>query len=234
MKPGTTWMALLLALGTALALPARAQEPSAAERVASLKAILAASQVVLRQYEWVETSVVSVKGDEKSKMLQRCYYGADGQVQKVPLAATAPEPEKRGVRGRIAEKKKEELTGTMLEAVTLVRQYVPPDQERLQAAKDAGKVTLQLLEPGKRLCLTFSDYLKAGDSLALDVDLTSNRPLAATVKSTLDTEKEPVGLTVTFGTLDNGTTYASGAVLEAKGKSLTVTVQNSGYRKAAP
>jgi hypothetical protein len=232
MKTGFGWVASVVAVGVVLALPASAQEPSAAERVASLKAILAASQVVLRQYEWVETSVVSVKGDEKSKMLQRCYYGADGKLQKVPLAATAPEPAKRGVRGRIAEKKKEELTGTMRDAVDLVRQYVPPDQERLQAAKDAGKVALQLLEPGKRIRLTFSDYLKAGDSFALDVDLTTNRPLAATVKSYLDTAKEPVGLTMTFGTLDDGTTYASGAVLDAKGAGLAVTLQNAGYRKA--
>jgi hypothetical protein len=86
--------------------------------------------------------------------------------------------------------------------------------------------------PGQRARLTFADYLKAGDSLALDVDLGSNRPLEAKVSSYLDSQKEPVTLDVRFSTLDNNATYASTIVLEAKAKNLTVNVQNSGYRKA--
>ncbi|MCJ7482367.1 MAG: hypothetical protein MUO31_05315, partial [Thermodesulfovibrionales bacterium] len=138
---------------------------------------------------------------------------------------------KRGLRGLIAESKKEELTDYMKEAVSLVRQYIPPDPSRIQAAKDAGKVALQLLEPGKRVRLTFMDYLKSGDSLALDVDLTNNHPLAANVNSYLDSDKEPVTLAITFSTLNDGTTYVSRSVLDAKGKQLNVTVENSGYRK---
>ena len=62
-----------------------AQQPTAQERVAALKASLAASQAILKQYEWVETTVVSLKGEEKSRLLNRCYHGADGKVQKVPV-----------------------------------------------------------------------------------------------------------------------------------------------------
>jgi hypothetical protein len=40
-----------------------------------------------------------------------------------------------------------------------------------------------------------------------------------------------VTLSITFGTLNDGTTYASGVVLNVTGKQLKVTVQNSGYRK---
>jgi hypothetical protein len=87
------------------------------------------------------------------------------------------------------------------------------------------------MEPGKRVRLTFMDYLKSGDSLALDVDLTNNHPLAANVKSYLDSDKEPVTLAITFSTLNDGTTYVSKSVLDAKGKQLNVTVENSGYRK---
>jgi hypothetical protein len=35
---------------------AQAQQPSIPERVAALKATMAASQIVLRQYEWIETT----------------------------------------------------------------------------------------------------------------------------------------------------------------------------------
>ena len=217
-----------------LTLPVSAQQPTVAERVASLKATLMASQKILRQYQWIETTVVSVKGDEKSRKQEQCYYGADGKLQKVLLNQSAPQAKKRGLRGLIAKKKKQELTDYMKEAVALVRQYVPPDQARLQAAKDAGYVTIQPIDPGKVVRLTFSNYVKRGDSLSLDVDLTNNRPLSAKVSSRLDSDQAPVTLTVTFGTLDDGTTYVSGTVLNAPGKKLNVTVQNSGYRKATP
>ena len=206
-------------------------QSTAAERISALKANLASSQATLRQYEWIETTTVAVKGDEKSRQQERCFYGADGKLTKVALTQPAPAQKARGLRGRIAEKKKEELTDYMKEAIALVKHYVPPDQTRIQAAKDAGRVSLQPAPGGGQAKLTFSDYFKAGDSFALDLDLSSNRPLSASVKTFLDSQKEPVTLQVTFGALNDGTTYPSEAVLEAQGKNLKVTVQNSGYRK---
>ena len=154
----TTFTALLLNGGIGIA-----QQPSVPERVAALKATMEASKIILKQYEWIETTVVSLKGEEKSRKQERCYYGADGGVTKVPVGI-APEPEKkrRGLRGRIAENKKEELTDYMKSAVALVKTYVPPNPAKIQAAKDAGKVTLEVLEPGKRVRLNFRDYEKAG------------------------------------------------------------------------
>jgi hypothetical protein len=218
--------AALLILPVSLAL---AQQPSVQERVVALKASLAASQAILKPYEWVETTVISLKGEEKSRQLNRCYHGADGKVQKIPLTTPPPQKKKRGLRGKIAEAKTEELTDYMKEAVALVKLYMPPEPVLIQAAKDAGRVNLQP-QPG-RVQLTFASYLKPGDSLALDVDLANNRPLEAKVSTYLDSQKEPVTLDVRFSTLDNNATYASTIVLEAKGKHLTVNVQNSGYRR---
>jgi hypothetical protein len=91
---------------------------------------MAKSQETLRTFEWIETTVVSMKGEEKSRKQNRCYYGADGKVQKVPLdAAPAPapaaQPSGRGGRGggrmktKAVENKKEEL-GEHKQAVALV------------------------------------------------------------------------------------------------------------------
>ncbi len=209
---------------------AHGQQPTTAERVATLKANLAASQALLKPYEWMETTVISLKGEEKSRQMNRCYHGADGKVQKVPVTAPAPAAKKRGLRGKIAEAKKEELADYMHEAVTLVKQYVPPDQARIQAAKDAGKVSITP-QPGNQVRLTFADYLKSGDSLILELDLTSSRPLEAKVSTYLDSQKEPVSMDVRFGLLDNNATYPSTTTLEAKGKNLKVQVENSGYRR---
>jgi len=218
------WLAVLV-------LPAGAQQPSAAERAALLKANLAASQVVLRQYEWVETTVVSLKGDEKSRKQEKCYYGADGQLQKIELSES-PEPEKRrGLRGRIAERRKEELTDTMKAAVALVKSYVPPEPARIQAAKDSGKMSLEVVEPGKRARLVFRDYEKSGDSLSVDVDLTTNKPLGLAVATYLDKASDKVSLSVKMGQLNDGTTFPSTINLQVPGDNLAVDVTNSGYRK---
>ena len=228
MKRNTILTVLLLA---ALALPGFAQQPTAAERAAMLKATMAASQAVLRQYEWIETTVVSLKGDEKSRKQERCYYGADGGVQKVEINASPEPKKKRGLRGKIAEKKKEQLTDYMKSAVSLVKTYVPPNPAKIQAAKDAGKVSIDLLEPGKRARLNFRDYQKPGDNLGVEVDLVSNRPLGMKVSTYLEDAKDAVTLDVRMGQLNDSTTYASNITLDAKAKNLKVTVQNSGYRK---
>ncbi|MCL4179391.1 MAG: hypothetical protein KJ072_16815 [Verrucomicrobia bacterium] len=222
----TIGMSLLLLPGSV----ALAQQPTVQERVVALKASLAASQALLKPYEWVETTVVSLKGDEKSRQMNRCYHGADGKVQKVPLTTPPPAEKKRGLRGLIVENKKEELTDTMKGAVALVKGYMPPQPTLIQKAKDAGKVTLQPLS-GQRVRLTFTDYLKPGDSLALEVDLASNRPLGAKISSYLDSKKEPVTLDVRFNVLDNNATYASDITLNTPAKDLTVNVQYSGYRR---
>src|SRR5512139_219425 len=114
----TTYLAGIAALVTlmvgSLVLPVFAQQqPTAEERVIALKTNLEQSQIVLRQYEWVETTVVSIKGEEKSRKQSACYYGADGKVTKVLLTPPAPESKKHGLRGKIAEEKKEELTDYM-------------------------------------------------------------------------------------------------------------------------
>jgi hypothetical protein len=216
----------------ALTLPAGAQQPSVAERAAMLKATMEASQIILRQYEWIETTVVSVKGKEKSHKQERCYYGADGGVQKVELSETPVPEAKRGIRGRIAERKREELTDYMKSAIALVKTYVPPSSARIQAAKDAGKASIEVLDPGKRARLNFRDYEKPGDNLGVEVDLVSNRPLGLKVATYLEDAKDAVTLDVRMGKLADGTAYPSDATLEAKAKKLTVTIRNSGYRKA--
>jgi hypothetical protein len=233
--------AFAVPLGVALALAgassAKAQQPSVPERVAALKTSLAESKARLKGYEWVETTVVLLKGEEKSSTQQRCYHGADGKVQKLPLAAP-PEPEKkRGLRGRIVEKKKEELSDYMKQAIGLVHQYVPPDPESIQKAKDAGKVSIAIVDPGKRVRLEFKDYLVPGDQLALEVTLADNRLAAIAVSTALDDKNtrgdktDPVTLRVRMGTLDDGATYAAETALAAPAKDLRVIVTNSGYRK---
>jgi hypothetical protein len=210
---------------------AQAPQPSVQERVAILKGTFAASQANLRQYEWIETTVVSLNGEEKSRKQQRCYYGADGVLQKVLVDASPPPPTKPGLRGRIIANKTAELTDYMKSAVSLVKSYLPPDPARIQASQDAGKVSIQVLDPGKRAQVNFRDYQKPGDNLAVVINLANNVVAGIGVSSYLDSPTDVVTLDATMSQLNDGTIYTSDITLNAAAKNVTVTVQNTGYRK---
>jgi hypothetical protein len=223
----------LLACTLAGADIALAQDPqlSLQDRVAALKTTFGASQAKLRQYEWIETTVVSLNGEEKSRKQQRCYYGADGVLQKVLVDASPPPPTKPGLRGRIIANKTAQLTEYMQNAVILVKSYVPPEPARIQASKDAGKVTIQMLDPGKRAQVNVHDYQKPGDNLAIMIDLANNAVTGVGVTSYLDAATDVVTLDAKMGRLSDGTIYASDITLNGAAKNLTVAVQNTGYRK---
>jgi hypothetical protein len=224
----TTFAALLLGG------PSWGQSPEVQERVAALKKALQEDQAKLKHYEWIETTVVSVKGKEVSRTQNRNYWGADGKLQKVPVAPPEEPKKKRGLRGRVVEKKKEEMTDYMKSAVALVKLYVPPDPNRIQVARDAGKASVQMIQPGKRVRLDFRDYRQPGDLLGIEIDLTNNHLLGLKVATYLADPKDAVTLDVKYAVLKDGTGYPAQAVLDARAKNIKVTVENSGYRPIEP
>jgi hypothetical protein len=220
--------------------PAQAAGGGAQDPVAALKQSMAQGAALLRQYEWVETTIISMKGEEKSRKQNRCYYGADGKVQKVPLdqAAAAPPPDQGGGRGRrgggkmkekVVENKKGEMQDYMERAAALIHYYVPPNPAQIQAAKDAGRVAVNP-QAGGRVRLAISQFLKPGDALTIDLDAASSRLLGLGVNSYLDTPDDPVVLVVQMNALPDGATYAAQTTLDAKAKNITVVIQNSGHR----
>ncbi len=211
--------------------PAAAGDGGLGERIAAIKQSLAVSQQNLRTYQWIETTAVSVNGEEKSRTQNTCYYGADGKLQKVPLSATPPPASKPGLRGKIIASKKAELSDSMKQAVALVKTYVPPDPFLLQRCKDAGKVAIEILQPGKVIRLVFRDYRLPGDFLAISLDVTSNKLLGFNVSSYLGQPSSPVTMDAQLGSLNDGTTYPANINLTAKSAGISVAITNTGYRK---
>jgi len=211
------------------------------QRAEMLKQWLQLSQAQVRSYEWIETTVVSKHGEEKSRIQKRCYYGVDGKVQKVVLASSSDEgggPPGVLPLGHLAKKakehKKEELAEYMQSAEELVHNYIPPVTGLIQQSIISGKLGMQILEPGRRERLTFGDYLKPGDSLSVDIESPTNRLLAIAVASYLDSPSDAVALNVAMSVLPDGTIYAQRSTLDARAKGISVSVENSGYRRIAP
>src|SRR5262249_52031778 len=153
--PKSITLALASLVGASLALPqpAAAQPQSAQDHILALKASVAASREILKQYEWIQTTVVSVKGEQQSRAVDKCYYGADNKVQKVPIVAPPPPKKGFGIRGAIERKKQEEMTIYTTKAVSLVKLYIPLDPSLILTAKVAGNISVSP-QPGNRVQLT--------------------------------------------------------------------------------
>jgi hypothetical protein len=200
------------------------------ERLAALKQSLAQSTQRLRSFQWVETTTVSMKGEMKSQSQVSCYYGADGTLQKIPISSTPPPKQKPGLRGAIQKKKTEELKGDGKQAIALVHTYAPPDPALLQRCKETGNLSLDVLQPGKLVRIVCRNYRLPGDSLALTIDLQSNRLTSLDVSTYLNAPSSPVTLNGRFGALNDGTTYPASLTLGLQAQQLSVTVTNAGYR----
>jgi hypothetical protein len=237
----STFAIVLLAASLSVSSGA-AQEPSTQDRAAALKASLAQNQAALRQYTWIETTKISLKGEVKKQEQKQCSYGADGKVQKTALAgAPAPAPQasssgggRRGggrLKKAIGENKVEELKDYMEHVAALVHEYVPPDRERIQAAQAAGNVSVQP-SSGGAVVVTVKSYAKPGDSLAIGFDTAAKKLSSYHVDSYVEKPKDDeMTLTVTFARLEDGTAYPQHVVLDAKAKKVQVDVTNSGYKK---
>jgi hypothetical protein len=229
-------------VGVALigAAAAAAQSPSPQDRIAALKQSLAENQAALRQYTWIETTTISLKGEVKKQEQKQCSYGADGKVQKTPLpGAPAPAAQQSGggrrggrVKKAVVEKKVDELKDYMERAAALVHQYVPPDAQKIQAAQAAGHVSVQP-SAANAAKLTVKDYLKPGDSLAIGLDTAAKQLSEFNVSSYVDKPKDDdLTLAVTFARLPDGTSFPQKTVLDVTAKKVQVTIANSGYKKA--
>jgi hypothetical protein len=217
----------------ALACVASAQESAPPDRIEMVKQSFATSKTVLRTYEWLQTVALTVSGEQKVKQQYSCYYGAEGKLTKVPVAADAVEEKKRGLRGKAADKKKAELEASLKGAMALLDQYTPVDPARIDAAKAAGNVSVSVPDQAGGLRVTIKDYLKPGDQVEVAVDGTSNKLKGVLISSFLE-DKSPFVAKVAYSPLNDGTLYPASAVLEMKAQELSVNVQNSGYKKQSP
>jgi hypothetical protein len=203
------------------------------DKLVALKQSLAANAAQLKQYKWVETTVISMKGEEKSRVQKQCFYGPDGKVQKQQLSAPPEEAAPGGMKGKIAAKKKAEISAQMQAAAALVQSYVPPDPQRIQAVKTAGNLAVSPTGPNSAR-LDLRGYAKPGDSLSLGIDTARNTLLTVGVQSYLESEKDAVTLDVTFATLRDGVSYPGNVVLNVPGEKIQVVIQNSGYQRLTP
>lgn len=209
--------------------PAVAQNSELQEKVSAVKQIAAANQQALHQYQWTETTELTLKGDPKSPSTNLCRYGPDGQVQKTPVGPPPEQPSGGRLKQKVIAKKKAEMKDYMGDVKALLSLYVPPDPQKMQQAYQAGKVSLNPT-PGA-VSLIFKDYAQPGDQMTLTFDTAALKIISLKVNTYMGEEKDAVTLQVQMASLPDGTNYVQQSVLNATAKQLVVTTSNSNYQK---
>ncbi len=224
-------VALLAALSVSQ--PAKAQAPaSLQERLAAAKQSAAHNQQALRGYTWIEKTELSFKGEVKNTKLESCRYGPDGKVQKTLLSDPPAAEQKRGLRGRVIAKKKEEMKAELEAAAALVHSYAPPDPGLMQVVVNAGKASLAQQGPGA-VALKFADYQKAGDALTLTFDTEVKALRQMAVATYMDDPSSPVTLQVQMAALPDASYYPGSVTLAIPASQIEVRITKSNYQKLA-
>jgi hypothetical protein len=217
----------IYALAAVAAFSQDAVKAALQQRIGEVKQSIAQNQAQLRQYNWTETTEISLKGDEKKRTQAACRYGPDGKVQKTPIGEAPPPKSKRGIKGKIIAKKIDEMKDYMDRVGSLVRRYVPPDPQGLQAAFQAGKATLNPVS-GE---LVFSDYNKPGDKITVSFDPATKKIRSLAVATYLDEPKDVVTVNARFSSLGDGTNFVEETLLDATAKQIQVKTTNFRYQK---
>jgi hypothetical protein len=220
---------LTVATGLMVTLSAFAQNAEMLQKLAAVKQAAAENKQRLRQYQWIETTQLTLKGDPKPASEKLCQYGPDGQIQKNPIGPPPEQPSGGRLKKRIIEKKKEEMQDYMQGVKAVLSMYVPPNPQNMEQAYQAGKVSLN--PAGGLVNLVFRDYAQPGDQMTLTFDPAAKRIVSLNVNTYMDDPKDAVTLQVQMATLPDGTSYDQQSILNATAKQLVVTTTNSHYQK---
>jgi hypothetical protein len=148
---------------------------------------------------------------------------------------TAP-PEKkqaRGLKGKIVEKKTDEMKDYMEQVVSLIQKYVPPPPELIKADVAGGNSSFSPQGPGA-IQLQFKNFVKSGDVMVVTLDTAAKLICQLKVDTYLDdADKDKVALTVDFQTLPDGTSYAARKNLDVAAKKIVVNITAGNYLKLA-
>lgn len=222
-------LVIIGAVTLGITLPAIAQNADIQEKLAAVKQAAAENKQKIRQYQWIETTQLTLKGDPKPPSKNSCVYGPDGRVQKTMIGAPPPPPSGGRLKQKVIANKKEEMKDYMQDVKAVLALYVPPDPQKMQADFQAGKVSLNPA-PGV-VNLVFADYAQPGDKMTLTFDTATKKIGGLKIDTYMGQEKDVVTLNVVMAALPDGTSYEQQTILGATAKQLVVTTTNSDYQK---
>ena len=212
------------------ALPFQAQNPELQQKVAEIKEASAANKMALAHYTWQEQQTISIKGEVKKQQIYQVSVGPDGQQQKTQIGGSQAAPPSGGrLKQHVVEKKTAEFKDYGEQIGDLARQYTTPDPAKLQAALQAGNISL-VPGPGGEVQLVIKNYIKPGDQVTMVFNRQQKALQSIQVASYLDSPSDAVTIAAQFAKLPDGTNHVAATQINGVSKQLTVVTQNASYQ----
>jgi len=212
------------------ALPLQAQNPELQQKVAEIKEASAANKMALAHYTWQEQQTISIKGEVKKQQVYQVSVGPDGQQQKTQIGGSQAAPPSGGrLKQHVVAKKTEEFKDYGEQIGDLARQYTTPDPGKLQAALQAGNISL-VPGAGGEIQLVIKNYIKPGDQVTLVFNRQQKALQSIQVASYLDGPSDAVTIAAQFAKLPDGTNHVAATQINGVSKQLTVVTANASYQ----
>jgi hypothetical protein len=128
-------------------------------------------------------------------------------------------------------KKKEEMADYMGDVKSVLAMYVPPNPQKIQAAAQAGNVSISRDASAGLVNLVFKNYAQPNDQMTIAFDTGAKKIAGININTYMGQEKDVVTLQVDFSSLPDGTNYVEKTVLNATAKQIVVTTLSTNFRK---
>lgn len=186
----------------------------------------------LRQYAWKSRTEIRKGGETKNVQVALVRYDTYGALQKTTISSTPQQQlPTRGIRGLIAQKKKEDFMETLDSLGKLAKSYGELSPDAMQRFMATATVTPEMGQQQKLFRINGGNVLQPGDSMTLWVDAASRKQRRVEIQTTLD--RKPVRIVSDFQTLPMGPTYMARSAVDYPSEALTLITENFDYERTA-
>ena len=184
----------------------------------------------LRQYAWKSRTEVRNGGETKNVQVNLVSYDTNGMLHKSLISKTPQQNlPTRGLRGLIAQKKKQNFMETLDELGALAKSYSELSSDEMQRFMATAVVTPEMNPQQKWIRIKGSNVLQPGDSMTVWVDAVTRKQRKVEIQTTLD--RKPVRVISDFQDLPNGPTYMARSIVDYPSEELTLITENFDYER---
>ena len=229
--------ALLLTCRTFAQAPPPQTPDALPQQIQQMQEANAKNEQQLHEYQWIETTTLTLHDEPRPPKRSICKYGPDGKVQKTPLGQQEASTGRQGggfpgrgglVRGLVVKHKKEEAQKELAQVRAVTEMYFPVDRAKLKQALQSGQVHFVTGDSDEET-IVIDNYAKKGDEVKLTLNHSTMQMERVSIKSYLDKPKDALTAEVQFSALPDGTRYRSSTTVNAPSKKLSVETLNSDY-----
>ena len=184
----------------------------------------------LRLYTWKSRTEIRKGGETKNVQVALQRYDLNGTLQKTTISSTPQQQlPTRGIRGLIAQKKKEDFMEKLDGLGKLAKSYSELRPEVMERFMTTASVTPEVGPQDRLFRVAGGNVLQPGDSMTLWVDAVTRKQRRVEIHTTLD--RKSVKIVSEFRDLPMGPTYMARSVVDYPSAELTVITETFDYER---